>query len=171
MVQSSKYRSCCTNSSRRDFIKGAVAGATALASASRADLLRAAASATATASPGSPDHFVPTDKNLHPQWLDAPLDQKTRRPYQGEELETIGMPCGGICTGQISVRGDGTLAHWWISNNTYNTGYGARPSTTTTVGSYEQGYNTFHPFSPIDQGFALCVRSAGDDPVTRRLFG
>jgi uncharacterized protein (DUF608 family) len=169
MVRFSKHHSCCPNSGRRDFIKGAVAGATALASASKADLLWAAASATATASPGSPDHFVPADKNLDPRWLDALLDQKTRRPYQGEELETIGMPCGGICAGQISVRGDGTLAHWWISNNTYNTGYGARPSTTTTVGSYEQGYNTFRPYSPIDQGFALCVRRADDEPAIRRL--
>ena len=34
------------------------------------------------------------------------------------------MPVGGICAGQLYVRGDGTLANWWIANNAYNTGYG-----------------------------------------------
>src|ERR1700761_8772117 len=44
--------------------------------------------------------------------------------WRGKELETIGMPCGGIGAGQLYVRGDGTLACWWICNNAYNTGYG-----------------------------------------------
>jgi non-lysosomal glucosylceramidase len=169
MVKSSKHRSCCANSDRRDFIKGAVAGATALASASSVELLWGAGSRTSAGSPASPDHYVPADKNLDPGWLHGLLKRGTGRPYRGAELETIGMPCGGICSGQVYVRGDGTLAHWWVSNNTYNTGYGGRSATTTTVGRYEQGYNTFRPFSPIEQGFALCVRRPDGEPVTRRL--
>lgn len=47
-----------------------------------------------------------------------------RKEYKGDELYTIGMPVGGICAGQLYVRGDGTLANWWIANNAYNTGYG-----------------------------------------------
>jgi uncharacterized protein (DUF608 family) len=115
------------------------------------------------------DHFVPAHKNLDAAWLKSLFEQGRRRPYQGAELETIGMPCGGICAGQLYVRGDGTLAHWCLDNRTYNTGYGALPATTTTVGTYGQNYNAFRPYSPIEQGFAVTVTARGGKPVTRRL--
>ena len=68
------------------------------------------------------DHFVPADKKLDPEWAKALFARGPRRVYRGEQLETIGMPCGGICAGQLYVRGDGTLAQWWIANNAHNTG-------------------------------------------------
>ncbi len=161
---------CCPNPDRRKFIQLVGSGVAGLYQLTW----------TESAWPGAPDdlgssdgpaidHFVPTDKNLDAAWLKSLFSQGRRRPYQGAELETIGMPCGGICTGQLYVRGDGTLAHWCLDNRTYNTGYGARPATTTTVGTYGQNYNTFRPYSPVEQGFAVTVTSSGGKPLTRRL--
>lgn len=92
-----------------------------------------------------------------------------RRPYEGEALRTIGMPCGGIGAGQLYVRGDGTLAHWWIANDIYNTGYGVYKQLTTPVGTYDQAYTTYHPYSPVEQGFALRVETGGGPVLVREL--
>ncbi|HSW00941.1 MAG TPA: hypothetical protein VLI39_12260 [Sedimentisphaerales bacterium] len=54
-------------------------------------------------------HFVPADKGL-PQGFATKLVQRGEPAvWSGEELETIGMPVGGIATGQLYLRGDGTL--------------------------------------------------------------
>lgn len=66
--------------------------------------------------------------------------------YTGEARATIGMPCGGICAGQLYVLGDGTLGSWQIDGRTYFTGYG------------KECYRTYRPARPIEQGFALGVR-------------
>ena len=94
-----------------------------------------------------------------------------RKIYRGKELETIGMPCGGIGAGQLYVRGDGTLAQWWIDNTYYDTGYGQPGVTTTRIGSYPIGYanKANRPPSPVDQGFAIAVKSPGGPAVVRRL--
>jgi uncharacterized protein (DUF608 family) len=78
-------------------------------------------------------------------WMAALRERGTRHIYRGDELETIGMPCGGIAAGQLYVRGDGTLAWWWIFNNVTNTGYG------------DKCYRTYRPDSPLEQGFVLRV--------------
>ena len=80
-----------------------------------------------------------------------------RKVYSGEELQTIGMPCGGVAAGQVYVRGDGTLAQWWISNNSKFTGYG------------NKCYSTYRPASPLEQGFAIRVKADGGAAVVRRL--
>jgi len=80
-----------------------------------------------------------------------------RKVYRGEELETIGMPCGGVASGQVYVRGDGTLAYWWIFNNTKNTGVGSKC------------YRTYRPPSPIGQGFCIRVEGEGGAPAYRNL--
>ena len=94
-----------------------------------------------------------------------------RKIYRGKELETIGMPCGGIGAGQLYVRGDGTLAQWWIDNTYYDTGYGHPGVTTTPMGSYPIGYanKANRPPSPVDQGFAIAVKSRAGPAVVRRL--
>lgn len=116
-----------------------------------------------------PTHFVPADKKLPAQWQQS-LWQNERKIYKGRELTTIGMPCGGIAAGQLYVRGDGTLANWWIANNAYNTGYGIDYllDFETALGPWKVCYQTFEPFSYIDQGFAITV-SQGDKHITRQL--
>ena len=105
-----------------------------------------------------PSHKVPIEKNLSVNWKKS-LYSDGRKEYKGEELLTIGMPCGGIAAGQLYVRGDGTLANWWISNNAYNTGYGIDSLThfNTALGPWTVCYHSFEPPSYISQGFALTI--------------
>ncbi|MCH8119261.1 MAG: hypothetical protein IIC00_05990 [Planctomycetes bacterium] len=72
-----------------------------------------------------------------------------REIYRGEELDTIGMPIGGITTGQLYLRGDGTLGLWQIFNKHVFTGYGL------------ECYRTYKPDSPVDSGFAVVVEQDG----------
>ena len=90
-------------------------------------------------------------------WMARLRQDDGRKVYRGEELETIGMPCGGVAAGQLYVRGDGTLAYWWIFNNTTNTGPGSKC------------YRTYRPPSPLDQGFAVWVESGDGQRASRRL--
>ena len=103
-------------------------------------------------------HLVPADKGLDAAWRKSLYDT-ARRPFTGNDLLTIGMPCGGIASGQLYVRGDGTLAGWWIANNAYNTGYGVKNLTEfpTAVGPWKVCYQSFEPVSYIDQGFTIRV--------------
>lgn len=107
-------------------------------------------------------HHVPADKNLPASWTKE-LYSTERKVYKGDELLTIGMPCGGIAAGQLYVRGDGTLANWWIANNAYNTGYGIDSLTkfNTTFGPWTVCYKTFEPASYIAQGFTLKINQGG----------
>jgi len=107
-------------------------------------------------------HHVPADKHLSAAWREA-LWLKTPKVYRGRELETIGMPCGGIAAGQLCVRGDGTLADWWIANDAYNTGYGkdSLMNFRTALGPWKVCYQTFTPASYISQGFSVTVRQNG----------
>src|ERR1700761_401801 len=113
-----------------------------------------------------PSHLVPSNKGLDAHWR-ASLYDTTRHAFTGDELTTIGMPCGGIASGQLYVRGDGTLAGWWIANNAYNTGYGIDSLTKfpTALGPWTVCYKTFTPASYIDQGFTIRV----DGGAARRL--
>lgn len=125
--------------------------------------------ATVTAQTLDATHKVPVDKNLSDDWKKS-LWSNERKAYTGSELETIGMPCGGIAAGQLYVRGDGTLANWWIANNGYNTGYGIDwlLNFETPLGPWKVCYQTFEPFSYIDQGFAVTV-TQNNKTVTRKL--
>lgn len=109
-----------------------------------------------------PTHLVPADKNLSAAWKQS-LWQNERKVYRGNELTAIGMPCGGIAAGQLYVRGDGTLANWWIANNAYNTGYGIDwlLNFDTPLGPWKVCYQTFEPLSYIDQGFAVSINQNG----------
>src|ERR1700712_5206773 len=107
-------------------------------------------------------HHVPVHKELSPSWKKS-LRSAERKPYKGDELLTVGMPCGGIAAGQLYVRGDGTLANWWIANNAYNTGYGVDSLThfNTALGPWTVCYKTFEPKSYIDQGFNIKIKQDG----------
>jgi non-lysosomal glucosylceramidase len=109
-----------------------------------------------TAETSTEKHLVPADKNLSPEYVHRLFERGERAVYTGEELETIGMPVGGIATGQLYLRGDGTLGLWQIFNKQIFSGYG------------RDNYRTYRPDSPVDSGFAVVLES-GDKTVVRPL--
>ena len=110
---------CCGGAaiSRREFVQLAGLGAAALATGS-----------TALAGPftgqDTADHFVPADKKLQPQWIEQLFAKGSSTWYEGDDLNTIGMPVGGICAGQVYLTGDGGLVFCDIFNQDVNSGYG-----------------------------------------------
>ncbi len=95
-------------------------------------------------------HLVPADKGLTPETIKKLYERGREKLYSGEDLDTIGMPVGGIGAGQMYIRGDGTLALWQIFNRQVFTGYGA------------DCYTTYRPDSPVDSGFAVFVKKKGE---------
>ncbi|MGD8500504.1 MAG: GH116 family glycosyl hydrolase [Phycisphaerales bacterium] len=94
-------------------------------------------------------HLVPADKGLSPDAVQRLFERGQRETYSGKELETIGMPVGGVAAGQLYMRGDGTLGVWQIFNRHVFSGYGA------------DNYRTYRPDSPVDSGFAVIVQQNG----------
>ena len=90
------------------------------------------------------EKLVPADKKLDPNWVKALYARGERTVYRGKELDLIGMPIGGIGTGQLYLGGDGKLWHWDIFNKHIGTGDGnyAHPP---------------KPGSPLEQGFAVRI--------------
>jgi non-lysosomal glucosylceramidase len=88
--------------------------------------------------------LVPADKKLRPEWLASLTARGEPTVSRGADLDTIGMPIGGICAGQLYLGGDGRLWHWDIFNRHIgtNSAHYAKP---------------MEPASPVDQGFALTV--------------
>jgi uncharacterized protein (DUF608 family) len=100
-------------------------------------------------------HLVPADKELDEAWLNDLYRRGEKRIWRGKELNTIGMPVCGIATGQLYLRGDGTLGIWQIFNKHHFTGVG------------EHAYEYREPDSPVDSGFAVAVRSGGSIDVRK----
>jgi uncharacterized protein (DUF608 family) len=130
---------CCGGTSRREFLHTVGLGA-ALASG-----------LPVMAGPFRPEDFerlVPADKKLDPAWVRSLFERGSPTVYRGRELETIGMPVGGICAGQLYLGGDGRLWHWDLFNRYLATGsaHYAHPP---------------RPESPLSQGFALRLTAAG----------
>jgi len=94
-------------------------------------------------------HLVPADKGLSKGDIRRLYERGEQQVYSGKELETIGMPVSGIGTGQLYLRGDGTLGLWQIFNKHVFTGYG------------RDCYRTYRPDSPVDSGFAVVVQKDG----------
>jgi non-lysosomal glucosylceramidase len=103
--------------------------------------------------------LIPANKGLDRHQLERLLADRERQAYRGDALTTLGMPCGGICAGQLYVVGDGGLGYWWIANNVHNTGYGHLHEIDTDLGAYPVAYTTkpYAPPQPIEQGFAVRV--------------
>ncbi len=111
---------------------------------------------TAEAEEQQAEHLVPVDKQLSQDAVQRLFERGRQEVYRGEELETIGMPVGGIATGQLYLRGDGTLGLWEIFNRHVFTGYG------------RDNYRYYRPGSPVDSGFAVIMRQ--DDKVFVRAL-
>jgi len=99
--------------------------------------------------------IIPPDKSLDPQWIQSLFARGKPAFYTGEDLRFIGMPVGGICSGQLYLGGDGTLWHWDIFNQHIKT--------------KDRHYaDPMKPSSPIDQGFAVRITS-GTNLQVRQL--
>jgi len=96
-----------------------------------------------------PKHLVPADKKLSPDTMKRLFERGQQPIYRGKDLDTIGMPVGGIGAGQLYLRGDGTFAVWQIFNRHVFTGYGA------------ENYRAYRPDSPVDSGFAVFIKKDG----------
>jgi len=94
-------------------------------------------------------HLVPADKGLSKQAIQRLYERGEQEVHSGKGLETIGMPVSGVGTGQLYLRGDGTLGLWQIFNKHVFTGYG------------RDCYRTYQPDSPVDSGFAVVVHKDG----------
>jgi non-lysosomal glucosylceramidase len=98
--------------------------------------------------------LVPEDKKLSPEWVKSLFERGTPQVYRGEELKYIGMPVGGITTGQLYLGGDGKLWHWDIFNKGISTG----------DGHYSHPPD---PDFPIEQGFALVMETDGKKDIRK----
>ncbi len=102
------------------------------------------------------DKMVPADKKLSAAWIRSLTTRGERTVYRRSDLEKIGMPVGGIGTGQLYLGGDGRLWHWDIFNR--------------VDGSGGQHYaKPMQPDYPVGQGFSLRVHSEGGGQQTRTL--
>ncbi len=91
------------------------------------------------------DHFVPADKKLPAAWVRALTERGEPTIYSGETAEALGMPCGGIGTGEVYLLGDGRLGRFDVFNRHRDTGYGLR------------NYEFLVPETPIAQSFDVEV--------------
>jgi non-lysosomal glucosylceramidase len=101
------------------------------------------------------DGVVPEDKKLDPEWVKSLFARGAATVYRGDELEKIGMPVGGITTGQLYLSGEGRLWYWDIFNQNLVT------ESEHYLNPLRSNTKTEHA---IEQGFALVV-----DGKTRRL--
>jgi len=62
------------------------------------------------------DHRVPAEKGLSLEWMNTLVQKGEKETWTGRELKSIGMPIGGIATGQLYLCGDGTLGCWELFN-------------------------------------------------------
>ena len=154
---------CDCHLDRRMFVKLSGLGLAALGSGGFA----------AMAGPFSPqdtsEHCIPLDKKLDAKWVESLFARGAKTWYGGDELQTIGMPVGGICAGQLYLTGDGRLVYWGIFNRGTNTGYGAinyqvKRKPTDMVNLSESGAK-FTPAPQVDQGCAIRVVSQGQTHV------
>ena len=124
---------------RRNFLKLAGSGSLAML-ASRMPVM------AGPFVPGDFEKLVPSDKKLSPEWLKSLFDRGAPQVYRGKDLELIGMPVGGLCSGQLYLGGDGRLWHWDIFNQHVGT---------STNGDHYAKPMT--PTAPLEQGFSLRV--------------
>lgn len=176
--------SCCSGSSccgptpqplslsRRTFIAATTAAAGTLLSRSG---LFGIPIAGPFAVPDDPNDFpIPADKKLTPEWLASLTARGTPTVYKFnrgplasatptlDELNFIGMPVGGVCTGQLYLGGDGKLWLWDIFNQP------AAPGWNDSGGGM---YAKPPPqSSPIEQGFAIKVGAAPPRRLDRTGF-
>lgn len=120
---------------------------------------------------------IPEDKNLSDDWIKALYTRDTPEVWSGDELNYIGMPIGGIGTGQLYLAGDGRLWLWDIFKSNYtreNVG-SLKLSLMTMNGHYtgpvdsKTGNYSSRNGAEVEQGFAIRVRQRDGSVETRSL--
>ncbi|MBL7153215.1 MAG: hypothetical protein ISS79_05825 [Phycisphaerae bacterium] len=104
--------------------------------------------------------LIPVDKKLDANWVASLFAKGKPKVYRGDDLRRIGMPVGGICAGQIYLGGDGKLWLWDIFNKV----------TRGVADKGTNGENYVKPLeqtSPVDQGFAVRLRTKNKTVTTR----
>ncbi len=114
------------------------------------------------------DHFIPVDKKLRPEWIRMLFNRGSRSWFEGGELETIGMPVGGICAGQVYLTGDGRLTYWDIFNQNNNTGIGRVNYQVGRKPTVIAGRSSLVEAPAVDHGFSLQIKT-GEKTITRTL--
>lgn len=135
---------------RRDFLRSVGLGATALLGGPL----------TGVAGPFSEKDFeslVPRDKKLIAAWLRSLTERGHATAYTRNDLRFIGMPVGGLCSGQLYLGGDGKLWLWDIFNLPPD------PAFASYAGPHYA--KPMDSFSPIEQGFAIRVTSQGQSQI------
>lgn len=94
---------------------------------------------------------IPADKKLDPAWVRSLFERGRPTVYRSTagELQHIGMPIGGICTGQLYLGGDGRLWHWDIFNQP------APQEWRSPMGPHYA--EPAKVKSPLEQGFAIRI--------------
>lgn len=105
--------------------------------------------------------LIPADKKLRPEWLKSLFERGVPTEYRGAELDKIGMPIGGIGTGQLYLGGDGRMWHWDLFNLPQPRRY-----TSTDGPNYAKPPAPHHP---LEQGFSLRIGGT-TRPLDRRGF-
>lgn len=107
-------------------------------------------------------------KEFNREWVRTLTDRGEPISYTREnsaDFEYIGMPIGGICTGQLYFGGDGKLWYWDIFNT-------KAKSDTHGIESHRDPYRRSETNCPAqhypEQGFAVRVRSK-NQTVTKKL--
>ncbi len=139
---------------RRRFMQ--VAGLGLLATSVGRPLIAMAGPFDAPDTPGFP---VPGDKKLTSEWVRGLYARGEKEVYRGADLESIGMPCGGIGSGQMYLTGDGTLGCWQVFNDAESMWIGGTGST------YERRMHK----KPCYQRFVVLTRPGKDAPARRVL--
>lgn len=103
--------------------------------------------------------LVPLDKGLPKDWLTSLTTKGEGRSYAKPDLSYIGMPVGGICTGQVYLSGDGRLCYWDVFK-----AYGGRDDTGNPWGPHYA--EPLVPQPEFEQGFAILVEG---ESAPRRL--
>jgi uncharacterized protein (DUF608 family) len=121
----------------------------------------AADAAQDSAAKSAVQSLVPADKRLDPAWVRSLFARGEPTVYRStkHELEWIGMPIGGLCAGQLYLGGDGKLWHWDVFN-------------TEQAPEWSNGNGVFYahpakPSSPLEQGFALRVKSSSGESIRK----
>jgi uncharacterized protein (DUF608 family) len=93
---------------------------------------------------GEEPTLIPVDKKLPAAWIKSLTERGSPEVYRGDDLRLIGMPVGGITSGQLYLGGDGKLWHWDIFNHYIHT-------------QQEHYAKPLTPDAPVIQGFSICI--------------
>ncbi len=103
--------------------------------------------------------LIPEDKKFSNNFINKLFSRGKKEIYSGKNLETIGMPCGGIGCGQMYLCGDGTLADWQI--------FGFAVSRWVENTSSTFAYQKMR--KPVEQGFAVTIKTGDSKTIVKKL--